>query len=480
MPYTKQTLPDAIKNLPSHARDIWLSAYNSAYKQYNKDETKSNAVAWAAVKTQYYKIKDNWVKKSSEVFDCECIKCSYKIVSEKHCIDIKCPKCGGAMRRIERPGMGRTSEFINSIDLQSLTFGEDGMPPKEIQILPVGNWKHPSYGKIEIKENDLDNFIQNFNNGVRKGIPITEGHSVGEEEKPAIGWFKELVNKGRDGLWAIVEWTKEGAELLKSKAYKYFSPEFYDSYEDPETHKIYQNVLVGGALTNRPYFKGLKAIVFSELTKGMNIKELLEKEPTELTDEEVVFLKENQEELTDEQKETFKSVLEEGKEEEKKEEEKEEKEEEKEEEEEEEKDASEKTIVSKKALKFLESQAQEGVKAMAILRTEQATNYAKEMTFSETNQKGTFLPKSRDKIVKFLLSLSDAQQKSFKELVAELPQVKVFSELGEDSGLEIKATEQINKLVQEKMGKNAKLEYRQALEQVFAENPELQTYSENS
>jgi len=206
-----------------------------------------------------------------------------------------------------------------------------------------------------------------------------------------------------------------------------------------------------------------------------------------LTDEEVVFLKENQEELTDEQKETFKDVLEEGKEteegkgegegEEGKEEGK--KEETKGKEAKEAKEATEKIVVSKKALKFLESQAQEGVKAMAILRNEQATNWAKEMTFSEINQKGTFLPKSQDKIVKFLLSLSDIQQKAFKELVAELPQVKMFSELGEAAGLEIKASDQINKLVQKKMGKDANLEYRQALEQVFAENPELQSYSEN-
>ena len=42
-------------------------------------------------------------------YDCECIECGYKIKSEEHCADIKCPECGGQMRRIERPGIGRKS-----------------------------------------------------------------------------------------------------------------------------------------------------------------------------------------------------------------------------------------------------------------------------------------------------------------------------------------------------------------------------------
>ena len=40
-------------------------------------------------------------------FNCECIKCGYKIQSEKHCKDLKCEKCGGQMRRAERPGPGQ-------------------------------------------------------------------------------------------------------------------------------------------------------------------------------------------------------------------------------------------------------------------------------------------------------------------------------------------------------------------------------------
>lgn len=44
---------------------------------------------------------------SKAQFNCECIKCGYKLKSSQHCADIKCPKCNGKMRRAERPGPGR-------------------------------------------------------------------------------------------------------------------------------------------------------------------------------------------------------------------------------------------------------------------------------------------------------------------------------------------------------------------------------------
>jgi phage I-like protein len=72
-----------------------------------------------------------------------------------------------------------------------------------------------------------------------------------------------------DGLWAKMEWTPDGAEALKKRSFKYFSPEMFLNgdlvYEDPETHNVFNFVLDGGALTNFPYFKELNAVVmFSE------------------------------------------------------------------------------------------------------------------------------------------------------------------------------------------------------------------------
>lgn len=43
----------------------------------------------------------------ADTYKCECIKCGHKLTSKKHCKDIKCPECGGQMRREERPGPGQ-------------------------------------------------------------------------------------------------------------------------------------------------------------------------------------------------------------------------------------------------------------------------------------------------------------------------------------------------------------------------------------
>ena len=48
-----------------------------------------------------------YVDEEKETFKCECLDCGHKLVSKKHCVDLVCPKCGGKMRRQEKPGDGR-------------------------------------------------------------------------------------------------------------------------------------------------------------------------------------------------------------------------------------------------------------------------------------------------------------------------------------------------------------------------------------
>lgn len=63
MPYSEiAKLPGAVRNLPKHGQEIWMAAYNSAYDEYDGDEEKCNATAWAAVKKAgYVKRGDKWV-----------------------------------------------------------------------------------------------------------------------------------------------------------------------------------------------------------------------------------------------------------------------------------------------------------------------------------------------------------------------------------------------------------------------------------
>ena len=76
MPYdSKKDLPDSVRdNLPSHAQEIYMKAFNSAWDEYSnsKDrrgnetrEETAHKVAWAAVKKEYHKEGDRWVKDKS-------------------------------------------------------------------------------------------------------------------------------------------------------------------------------------------------------------------------------------------------------------------------------------------------------------------------------------------------------------------------------------------------------------------------------
>jgi cation transport regulator len=74
MPYkTNRELPGGVKNnLPQGAQTIFRKAFNNAHKQY-KDPKKRrgkasleevcNKVAWAAVKKEYKKEKERWIKR---------------------------------------------------------------------------------------------------------------------------------------------------------------------------------------------------------------------------------------------------------------------------------------------------------------------------------------------------------------------------------------------------------------------------------
>jgi len=42
-------------------------------------------------------------------YKCSCIDCGWETETDKHCKDIKCEKCGGTMRRSDRPGPGEES-----------------------------------------------------------------------------------------------------------------------------------------------------------------------------------------------------------------------------------------------------------------------------------------------------------------------------------------------------------------------------------
>lgn len=380
-------------------------------------------------------------------------------------------------------------------------FAEGSAAPVEIQVVPTGKWDHPVYEDMEISSADVAQFVKNFNDKVRLDLPITAGHDNGMSggELPAIGWFKELVDRGVNGLWAEVEWTDDGRKLLEGKAFKYFSSEFSEDYVDPETQQEYGHVVTGGALTNKPYFKGLNGRkpvmafgepdIMNQIIAYMNLKDILAKKPIELSEPEKAFLKEHKAELNAEQVKAFDEVIAE---------ESAEAKAAREAKEAEEKAAADKAAADKAAADAaaetervasergrgvitmseaeataLRTKADQGAKAFAELETMRAEKTADKLIFSESNKEGRFLPKQKDALAKFMRALSEPQRDQFSTLVNTMPKVALsFKEIGDGGRQETDVVAEVETAVKAKMA-DGKMKFSDATRLVFKENPVL-------
>jgi hypothetical protein len=160
--------------------------------------------------------------------------------------------------------------------------------PQWINVLNTGHWDTNYQGSFDVTSEDLFDMVDNFNSGVRKGIPIDTDH----DNAAANGWITQLEVRNASELWALVEWTPLGMDKLANKIYKFLSPEFAPTYFDPETDKhVCDNVLIAAALTNFPLMKGLQPVVANEGKNEIFINaELTTKKRDKMPDSEFAWV----------------------------------------------------------------------------------------------------------------------------------------------------------------------------------------------
>jgi cation transport regulator len=75
MPYDSvKDLPESVRdNLPKHAQEVYIAAFNNAWEEYKEAEDRregasreevSHKVAWSAVKKKYEKKNGKWKSKN--------------------------------------------------------------------------------------------------------------------------------------------------------------------------------------------------------------------------------------------------------------------------------------------------------------------------------------------------------------------------------------------------------------------------------
>lgn len=148
-----------------------------------------------------------------------------------------------------------------------------------IKIMPVGTF-YRGDRKLTITAQRLQDIAANTLKGLpRFRIPINENHGgVGK-----VGTVSEVAylpaGPDGEGLYATkYELTDQGKGLVESKRFDAVSPEVMwtlkdgTKYQDPQTGEHHDNVLVGLALTDRPFFGHDNVALFSAIEpKGAEI-----------------------------------------------------------------------------------------------------------------------------------------------------------------------------------------------------------------
>jgi phage I-like protein len=390
--------------------------------------------------------------------------------------------------------------------------------PDKLELLQTGMWDTPYHGMFMITDDDLQAYVQNWNDGLRKGLPIDYEH---DDDGGAAGWITSLYiapsskGDGSNALWGNVDWTPEASQQISDGVYKYFSPEFWpDCYPDPETGDLFDNVFIGGGLTNRPLFKNLTSVRATEQGKDdkkvltansvgstiylrkasqMNLKDIFAKltNKEDLNDEEKAHVVEHKEELDDDQTKaaTDAGILEatadggdnddgagtndddnadddkggnnddkgtagdiEG-----------------------DKQAKDTVAITGAELDKLKKQAADGAAALEMLHKKQASEKVKGWLFNEKD--GGHFPLTMEKdVTSFYGSLTASQQTAFEKLVDKMPAATLFGVKGADSQVNAGsgAYEKLKVIAEDKIkASENKLGFAPAMKQARDENPEL-------
>ncbi len=130
----------------------------------------------------------------------------------------------------------------------------------EIQIVPVGEFEDSEGVKFKITPEEISEIIKTKSGQLNDIVLDYEHQTLEGVQAPAAGWIKTLIDKGTDGLWAIVEWTAKAKEYLQNKEYRYLSPVLLSVKVD-ENGYYRPMELHSAALTNTPQIDGMVPIV---------------------------------------------------------------------------------------------------------------------------------------------------------------------------------------------------------------------------
>jgi len=136
----------------------------------------------------------------------------------------------------------------------------------EIQLIPFG-YHATSKGDFLLDDEALKLVVSTFDSQVNDLVVDYEHQTLSGKEAPAAGWIKKLMNRGKQGLWGLVDWTDRSRDYLRRREYHYLSPVFLKRQSDSRVVR-----LLNAGLTNAPEIDGMEALVVNKSAFGMSVQ----------------------------------------------------------------------------------------------------------------------------------------------------------------------------------------------------------------
>lgn len=136
--------------------------------------------------------------------------------------------------------------------------GADGAEvPDWVMILPAGTFSGAD-GRGPYHVADAQALVDASIKAMNGSGLIDENHATDlaapkGEPAPARGWIRQLQARA-DGIWARIEWTKAGRDLLADRAYRHISPAFMHRKDGTITE------ILRASLVNDPNLRGIAAL----------------------------------------------------------------------------------------------------------------------------------------------------------------------------------------------------------------------------
>jgi len=166
-----------------------------------------------------------------------------------------------------------TRRVLVSVGPKTLTDGRKAW----VNILNLGAFHHDEYGEIEFTREHFDSWVRNFKAGVFGGlgpdgkprIAVDYSHAmdadgVRPDDQKAAGYILDLKLED-ERVMALIEFSKPAADGIKAGEWAWYSVSVADSVRDQRTGTDTGPIMVGGALTNRPFMPGLQPIQLTDL-----------------------------------------------------------------------------------------------------------------------------------------------------------------------------------------------------------------------